>query len=120
MHLDLSPPDTDYDALHVGVPFDHNSSPLEHALIQQEQGKHKTTKKQSYLFFLLFFFYNKMKLKKKTNNKILKGLKKENSLEHVMRITSVQLLIKCTKAPSPTTTPLDSWCTKVVRNQQNL
>ena len=49
-----------------------------------------------------------MKLKK-TNNKILKRLKKENSPELVMRITSVQLLIKCTKAPSPATAPFVSW-----------
>ena len=34
MHLDFSPLYTDYVALHVGVPFDHNSSPLEHALLQ--------------------------------------------------------------------------------------
>ena len=52
MRLNFSPLDTDYAALHVGVPFDHNSSPLEHALLQQEQGKHKTTKKQLYFFFL--------------------------------------------------------------------
>ena len=50
-----------------------------------------------------------MKLKK-TDNRILKRLKKENSPELVMRITSVQLLIKCTKAPSPATAPFDS-CT---------
>ena len=51
MRLDFSPLDTDYAALHVGFSFDHNSSPLEHALLQQEQGKHKTTKKQSYFPF---------------------------------------------------------------------
>ena len=51
---DFSPLDTDYVVLHVGVPFDHNSSPLEHAFLQQEQGKHKTIKKQSY--FLFYFF----------------------------------------------------------------
>ena len=33
MRLDFSPLDTDYAALHVGVPFDHNSSLLEHALL---------------------------------------------------------------------------------------
>ena len=51
MNLDFSPLDTDYAALHMGVPFDHNSSPLEHALLKQEQSKNKTTKKQSYSFF---------------------------------------------------------------------
>ena len=51
MHLDFSPQVADSTTLQVGVPFDHNSSPLEHALLQQEQGKHKTTKKQSYFFF---------------------------------------------------------------------
>ena len=51
MHLDFSPLDNDYFAFHVGLPFDHNSSSLEHTLLQQEQGKHKTTKKQSYFFF---------------------------------------------------------------------
>ena len=45
MLLDFSPLDANYATLHVGVPFDHNSSPLEHALLQQEQGKDKTTKK---------------------------------------------------------------------------
>ena len=49
-----------------------------------------------------------MKLKK-TDNKILKRLKKENSPELVMRIISVQLLIKCTKAPSPATVPFLLW-----------
>ena len=33
MHLDFSPLDTDYATLHVGVPFDHNSSQLEHELL---------------------------------------------------------------------------------------
>ena len=60
MRLDFSPLDTNYATLHVRVPFDHNSSPLEHALLQQEQGKHKTTKKQSYFFF----FNSEMKKKK--------------------------------------------------------
>ena len=96
----------------MGVPFYHNSSPLEHALLQQEQGKHKTTEKQSYLFY---FFFSEMKLKKKTNNKILKRLKKENSPELVMRITSAQLLIKCTKAPSPIMTPFDSCASRYPR-----
>ena len=102
MRLDFSPLDTDYAALHVWVPFDHNSSPLEHALLQQEQGKHKITKKQSYFFFFFFFFLfflhtnETKKTKKKTDNKILKRLKKENSPELVMRITSFQYFIICT------------------------
>ena len=87
MRLDFYPLDTDYVTLHVGVPFDHNSGPLKQALLQQEQGKHKTTKKQSY-----FFFNSEMKLKKKPSNKMIK----ENSLELVMRITSVQQFIICT------------------------
>ena len=36
MRLDFSPLDIDYAALHLRVPFDHNSSSLEHALLQQE------------------------------------------------------------------------------------
>ena len=54
IYMGFSPLDTDYDALHMGVPFDYNSSLLEHALLQQEQGKHKTIEKQSYFFFFFF------------------------------------------------------------------
>ena len=51
-----------------------------------------------------------MKLKKKkTDYKILKRMIKENSPELVMRITSAQYFVICTKAPSLETTPFDSW-----------
>ena len=33
MSLDFSPRVTDFAALHVGIPFDHNTSPLEHAIL---------------------------------------------------------------------------------------
>ena len=52
---------------------------------------------------LLFFFKLRNELKK-TDSKMIK----ENSPKLVMRITSVQQLIKCTKALSPATAPFDS------------
>ena len=60
-----------------------------------------------FLYFFLFFLHIEMQLKK-IDNKILKRPKKENSPELVMRITSAQLLIKCTMASSPATMPFDS------------
>ena len=55
MRLDFSPLDTDYVALHVGVPFDHNSSPLEHALLQQEQGKPRQQRNNPTSFYFILF-----------------------------------------------------------------
>ena len=60
-------------ALHVGVPFSHNSNPMKHGFLQQKQGSTKTILQQ-------FFFLNetkKMTVKYKRNSPTL-----------VMRITS--------------------------------
>ena len=94
MHYVFSPFDQEEEepcvALPLGAPFDHNPRPLEITLLQQEQGKHKTTEKQSYFFF----FNSEVKLKKKLTVKIPKRMIKQNSLELVMRVTSVPQVVK--------------------------
>ena len=100
----------------IALPFEF----LNHWSINSCSNNMANTKqhKNNPIVFVFVFFFSEMK--KKTDNKILKRLKNENSPELVMRITSVQLLIKCTKAPSPTTTPFDSCASRVCQNQQNL